>query len=33
MKLEFYDHHFGRGAYLQSHADHMTRWHPEGSEG
>ncbi len=33
LELEFYDHHFGPGAYLQTHAEHMSRWHPEGSEG
>jgi len=27
--LEFYDHHFGPGAYLKTHADHMARWHRE----
>jgi hypothetical protein len=30
LELEFYDHHFGPGAYLQTHADHMARWHGEG---
>jgi hypothetical protein len=30
LELEFYDHHFGEGAYLQTHADHMARWHGEG---
>jgi hypothetical protein len=29
LELEFYDHHFGPGAYLQTHADHMVRWHGE----
>jgi hypothetical protein len=33
LDLEFYDHHFGPGAYLKTHADHMARWHPEGSGG
>ena len=33
LDLEFYDHHFGPGAYLQTHAEHMSRWHPESSEG
>jgi len=28
LDLEFYDHHFQPGAYLQTHADHMARWHP-----
>src|SRR5215213_2503090 len=27
LELEFYDHHFGPGAYLRTHADHMDRWH------
>jgi hypothetical protein len=30
LDLEFYDHHFGPEAYLQTHADHMARWHVEG---
>ncbi|HZB08103.1 MAG TPA: hypothetical protein VE525_03200 [Rubrobacter sp.] len=30
LELEFYDHHFGPRAYLQTHADHMARWHGEG---
>jgi hypothetical protein len=30
LDLEFYDQHFGAGAYLQTHADHMSRWHREG---
>ena len=30
LELEFYDHHFGPEAYLQTHADHMARWHVEG---
>jgi hypothetical protein len=29
LELEFYDHHFGPGAYLQTHADYMARWHGE----
>ena len=33
LELDFYDHHFGPGAYLQTHADHMARWHLERSEG
>lgn len=28
LDLEFYDHHFKAGAYLKTHAQHMTRWHP-----
>ena len=31
LDLEFYDHHFGEGAYLQTHAQHMERWHPDGA--
>jgi hypothetical protein len=27
LDLEFYDHHFGDGAYLHTHARHMERWH------
>ena len=27
LELEFYDKFFGSGAYLQTHADHMERWH------
>ena len=33
LDLEFYDQHFGPGAYLKTHAEHMARWHPEESEG
>jgi len=29
LDLEFYDHHFEPGAYLWTHAQHMTDWHPE----
>lgn len=29
LDLEFYDHHFKAGAYLQTHARHMERWHPD----
>lgn len=29
LDLEFYDHYFGPGAYLETHARHMERWHPE----
>jgi hypothetical protein len=28
LELDFYDHYFGPGAYLPSHATHMERWHP-----
>jgi hypothetical protein len=27
LDLEFYDRHFGPGAYLETHARHMERWH------
>lgn len=27
LDLEFYDRHFGPGAYLETHAQHMERWH------
>ena len=27
LDLEFYDEHFGPGAYLPTHADHMADWH------
>lgn len=29
LDLEFYDYHFKAGAYLQTHAQHMARWHPD----
>lgn len=28
LDLEFYDHHFEPGAYLETHARHVERWHP-----
>lgn len=28
LDLEFYDKHFAPGAYLDTHARHMDRWHP-----
>src|SRR5688572_31160708 len=31
LELEFYDHHFGPGSYLRTQADHMARWHGEGT--
>lgn len=31
LDLAFYDQFYKPGAYLKSHADHMSRWHPEGS--
>jgi hypothetical protein len=30
LELAFYDHYFGPGAYLDTHALHMQRWHPGG---
>jgi hypothetical protein len=30
LELAFYDHHFGPRAYLDTHAEHMQRWHPSG---
>jgi hypothetical protein len=27
LDLEFYDHHFQPGAYLETHAQHMANWH------
>jgi hypothetical protein len=33
LDLEFYYHHFGPGAYLQTHADHTARWHRESDGG
>ncbi len=30
LDLAFYDHHFGPGAYLRTHAEHMARWHGDG---
>jgi hypothetical protein len=30
LDLEFYDTHFDPGAYLMTHAEHMTRWHGKG---
>ncbi len=29
LDLEFYDYHFKDGGYLQTHAQHMARWHPD----
>ncbi len=29
LDLEFYDCHFKAGAYLETHARHMARWHPD----
>ena len=33
LEPEFYDHHFGPGAYLHIHAEHMARWQQQGGEG
>lgn len=30
LDLEFYDHFYKPGAYLESHAEHMARWHTAG---
>jgi hypothetical protein len=30
LDLEFYDHFYEKGAYLETHSKHMERWHPEG---
>lgn len=29
LDLDFYDHHFKPGAYLETHAQHMTLWHAD----
>lgn len=29
LDLEFYDSKFKPGAYLETHARHMERWHPD----
>jgi hypothetical protein len=31
LDLEFYDHHFGPGAYLFTHAEHAANWHGGGA--
>jgi hypothetical protein len=28
LDLDFYNHHYKPGAYLETHARHMERWHP-----
>jgi hypothetical protein len=33
LDLDFYDRFFKPGAYLQTHASHMSRWHGEPEEG
>jgi hypothetical protein len=30
IDTDYYDTHFGPGAYLDTHADHMRRWHGAG---
>ncbi len=32
LDLEFYDRHFAPGAYLETHARHMERWHGQGKQ-
>jgi hypothetical protein len=32
LDLDFYDEFYEPGAYLKTHAAHMERWHPEGSD-
>ncbi len=32
LDLEFYDHFFEPGAYLETHANHMAKWHPQSDE-
>jgi len=29
LDLDFYDHFFKPGAYLETHAKHMAQWHTE----
>lgn len=29
LDLEFYDHFYEKGAYLETHSKHMEHWHPE----
>jgi len=29
LDLEFYDHFFQSGSYLDTHAQHLARWHPD----
>ena len=33
IDTEFYDAHFEKGAYLDTHVQHMARWHGERREG
>jgi hypothetical protein len=30
LDTEFYDAHYGEGAYLPAHAEHFARWHATG---
>lgn len=30
LETDFYDAHYGEGAYLPTHAEHETRWHADG---
>ncbi|HKJ60156.1 MAG TPA: hypothetical protein VKA37_13075 [Halobacteriales archaeon] len=32
LDTEYYDAHYGPGAYLETHAEHLERWHPEAVE-
>jgi hypothetical protein len=32
IDLEFYNHYFGPGAYLDTHARHLERWHGSGGD-
>jgi hypothetical protein len=32
LDLEFYDQFYKPGSYLRSHAEHMSRWHSDGSD-
>ncbi len=31
LDIEFYDQFYKPGSYLKSHAEHMSRWHPDGT--
>ena len=30
LDVDFYDRYFKPGAYLETHAEHQRRWHPNG---
>ena len=32
LDTDFYDTHYQPGAYLETHAEHMERWHADGSD-